>query len=96
MDLLLIVSTPQSGPIATELGKAALRAGLNWGVFLTNDGVRNFSDHVFADTIAKANRAIACHESWAQHMGDTPCPVETGSQTNNSTLVGEAAHIVSL
>jgi len=29
-------------------------------------------------------------------MGDKPCPVEIGSQTNNSTMVGNVDKVISL
>ncbi len=96
MNLLIVISTAQSGPIADALGRAAQRAGITWGVFFTNDGVCTLSDQNFVETINGASKAIACAESWQQHMGEAACPVEAGSQTNNSALVGEAEHIVSL
>ena len=96
MNLLIIVTTPRSGPIAAALGKAALRANITWAVFFTNDGVTTLSDLEFVETILGANKAVACTESWQLHMGDAACPVEEGSQTNDSALVGEAEHIVSL
>jgi hypothetical protein len=43
-----------------------------------------------------AERVVVCEHSWARFMGDTPCPVELGSQTQNSIMVGEADRIVSL
>ncbi len=96
MELLIVISTPQSAPIARGLGDAALRAGIGWGVFLTNDGVRVLSDPAIARTLSKATSAYVCKESWKKHMGDDECPVELGSQTHNSELAGEAKRIVSL
>ena len=96
MEILIVISTPQSAGIARGLAEAALRAGLGWGVFLTNDGVRVLSDRTVADTLVKATSAIVCKESWKKHMGDAECPVELGSQTHNSELAGEANHIISL
>ena len=96
MEILIVISTPQSAKIAKGLGEAALRAGIGWGVFLTNDGVRILSDHSVAETLSKATSAIVCKESWKKHMGDAECPVELGSQTHNSELAGDAKRIVSL
>jgi len=96
MELLIIVSTPQSGQIAKGLGEAALRTGITWGVFLTNDGVCILSDQALVETLSKATHAIACKDSWEHYMGESECPVELGSQTNNSELAGEAKRIVSL
>lgn len=96
MDLLIIVSTEKSGAIADALGQAATRAGLNWAVFFTNDGVKTLTNQSFCGTLNKASTAIACQESWRQHIGDSPCPIQSGSQTSNSELVGNANRIISL
>ena len=96
MDLLIIVSTPKSGAIADALGQAANRARVDRAAFFTNDGVKTLADTGLCETLTRASRAIACHDSWRQHMGDTTCPIESGSQTSNSELVGSATRIVSL
>lgn len=96
MELLIVISTPQSAKVAKGLGDAARRAGIDWGVFLTNDGVRILSDPAVAQTLSKASSAYVCKESWKHNMGDAECPVEPGSQTHNSELAGEAKRIVSL
>ena len=41
-------------------------------------------------------RAVVCEESWHRFCGDAACPVELGSQTVNSALMGEAKKVVSL
>ena len=96
MDLLIVISTQEAANIARGLGKAALRAMLIWGVFLTNDGMRVLSDPAIANTLSQATSAIVCKESWKRYMGDAECPVDLGSQTHNSELAGEAQRIVSL
>jgi len=96
MDLLIVISTHQAANIARGLGEAALRAKLNWCVFLTNDGVRVLSDPAIANTLSQAATAVVCKESWKRYMGDAECPVDLGSQTHNSELAGEAQRIVSL
>jgi len=47
-------------------------------------------------TLEQASRAVACTESWRRFRGDAPCSVESGSQTVNSALMGEARRVVSL
>ncbi len=96
LELLIIISTPESGDIANELGKAARRRDINWAVFFTNDGVLTLADREFAKTVSSASQAIVCQESWQHHMAACDCPVELGSQTNNSALASKAQHIVSL
>ena len=46
--------------------------------------------------VGGAARAVVCEESWHRFCPDSPCPVELGSQTVNSALMGEAQRVVSL
>lgn len=96
MDLLMIVSTPEAEPIALGLAEAANRSDARWGVFFTNDGVKALGNSELAAALSSADPCVACQDSWQHHMGDAPCPVELGSQTNNSLAVADAARIVSL
>jgi len=96
MDLLMIVSTPRAEPIALGLAGAAGRSEVDWGVFFTNDGVKALASADLVAALSSATFSIACQESWQHHMGEVPCPVELGSQTNNSLAVADAAKIVSL
>ncbi len=96
MDLLIIVSHPGAGEILKPLARALERAGTDWAVFLTNDGVRVLADPMLVEALDSASHKIACHDSWQRFGGDLACPVTLGSQTNNSELVGNAARIVSL
>ncbi len=96
MELLIIISTPSSTPIALGLARAANRAGIKWAVFFTNDGVNILQRPDVAEAMAGATTAVACQESWQSFMGDLPCPVQLGSQTNNSLLVSQTRRIISL
>ena len=96
MEILLMLTHPDAGPVAAGLARACDRAGIEWGVFVTNDGVRALADSATAEALGRAPRAIVCQESWSAHMQGAPCPLTEGSQTNNSALVAEAARVVSL
>lgn len=96
MDVLLHVTNPDSARIGAALARACKRAGIVWGCFLTNDGVRTLADPVFVDALRGASRAVACEHSWHRHMGGTSCAVELGSQTDNSALMAQARRLVSL
>lgn len=96
MKLLIVVSTDQSGPILTPLARACLRSGAKWGCFFTNDGVKLLGDGGLAALLGQADQAVACDHSWLRFMGDRPCPVELGSQTNHSALVGSAENVLTL
>lgn len=96
MEILLHISTAEAGPVARPLAEACRRAGIAWGCFLTNDGVRLLDDAGFAAALGGAARAAVCEHSWQAHMPGRDCPVELGSQTVNSALMAEAAKVVSL
>ena len=96
LDLLLIISTPDSARVLLPLAGACQRRGLRWSCFFTNDGVRVLEDPAMVHSIRCADDLIACEHSWARFEGGTPCPVTLGSQTNNSALVGRAAKVIGL
>jgi len=96
MNLLFVVSTPKAGRILLPMVAACRRKGLEWGLFFTNDGVQALADPKMVEATRCAQHAIVCEHSWDRFMGDKECPVELGSQTQNSMMVGEADHIVSL
>ena len=96
MDLLVIVSSADAGPILEPLAQACGRAGADWSLFVTNDGVKTLTDPAVAAALGSARQAYACKESWSQHCDGQTCPVELGSQTNNSELAGAAMRVVSL
>lgn len=96
MDLLLHVSSADALPIALPLARALTRRNLAWGCFLTNDGVRLLDDARFVEALATSVKAAVCEHSWDRYMPGCDCPLERGSQTLNSALMGEAARTLSL
>ncbi len=94
--VLIHVSTPASGAIAVALAGACRRAGIAWSCFFTNDGVKVLADEAVAAALGAAARAVACEKSWEEFMGGAACPVELGSQTINSALMGEADKVIGL
>lgn len=97
MDVMVHVTTPESGPIASPLMRALSRAGIDWGCFVTNDGVRLLRDDAFVTALAGARRAVVCEHSWEKAGGTAPdCPIELGSQTINSAMMADAARLISL
>lgn len=96
MQLLIVVSTPQAGPILVGLIEACRRRGAECGVFFTNDGVKSLGDAAVRTVMRWADRAVVCENSWDRHMEGQNCPVERGSQTDNSLMAGHASKIVSL
>ncbi|WP_275099076.1 hypothetical protein [Sedimenticola hydrogenitrophicus] len=96
MSLLFIVSTPGAGRLLLPLVAACQRKGARWSCFFTNDGVNNLADPDIKEATRCALRVVVCEHSWARYMGEKICPVELGSQTQNSIMVGEAERIISL
>jgi len=96
MELLLLITNPEAGAIASGLAGACQRAGIDWAVFLTNDGVKVLGDDAVASALKRAGSAIVCQDSWRLHMAGHSCPLELGSQTSNSALVSQAMRVVSL
>jgi len=96
MDLLIIISNPNSGPIITPLAEACGRAGLKWAAFFTNDGVSTLMNDDLVNALNTASDAAVCQESWALHMNDKECPITLGSQTTNSALVSQTDRVLSL
>lgn len=96
MDILFHVGTAAGGRLLYPLLLAAGRAGCRIGAFFTHEGVLGLRDTDLAAVLAHAERAVVCEESWHKFCPDLHCPVEAGSQTTNSALMGEAKKVVSL
>jgi hypothetical protein len=96
MEILFHVSTAGGGQLLTPLAAAAARAGVDFGAFFTHEGVIGLGDPALLAALAPARRAVVCEESWHLFCPGLPCPVEAGSQTINSVLMGAAKKVVSL
>lgn len=95
MEILFHVTTEAGARLLVPLARACRRGGHGFGAFFTHEGVRGLAD---ADLLAalEGARAVVCEESWHRYRANARCPVELGSQTVNSTLVGTARRVVSL
>lgn len=96
MDILFHVATAEGARILLPLARACRRAGRSFACFFTNDGVAGLNSEALQEALRHAERAAACEESWHRFGRDEPCPIELGSQTANSALMGEAARVISL
>lgn len=96
MELMLHVTSADSAPLLLPLARACGRAGVAWGCFFTNDGVRALADQAIVAALASAAKAQVCEHSWTHHMGTGTAPVELASQTANSAMMAEAKRVVSL
>ena len=94
--ILFEVSSGDAASVLVPLARACDRNAVTWSCFFTGDGVKTLvRDDVLA-MVTGAAKAAVCEVSWERHMGDRSCPVEIGSQTNNSAMVGEVEKVVSL
>ncbi len=96
MDILFHVSTPEGGHFLLPLAQSCRRVGCTFGAFFTHEGVLGLKDATLQAALKAATQAVVCEESWHRFCGESPCPVEQGSQTVNSAMMGEARRVVSL
>lgn len=93
---MCVVSTRGSASVLAPLLGACCRRGIDWGCFFTNDGVKVLADAAVLEHLSVATRAVVCDASWTRYMAGRDCPVELGSQTDHSAMLGEARRVVSL
>ena len=96
MDLMYIVSHRDALPVLLPLLRASKRRGVQWSCFFTDSGVEALDSQELQNLLSCAAKAVACEFSWERYRAGTHCPIEAGSQTNNSAMTAEARHIVSL
>lgn len=96
MDILFHVSTAGGGRFLLLLAQGCRRAGCEFGAFFTHEGVLGLKDTALQAALESASQAVVCEESWHRYCGDAACPVEQGSQTANSAMMGDARRVVSL
>jgi len=96
VDILIHMTSRDGVTLATQLARALTRRNASWGCFVTNDAVLAADDPDFVATLAGAAEAVVCEHSWDLHMAGKDCPFRRGSQTINSSLMADAARVVSL
>lgn len=96
MNILFHISTAPGGALLLPLAQAAKRANASFAAFFTHEGVTGLNNDALRAVLGDAQRVVVCEESWHRYCPNSPCPVETGSQTINSALMGEAEKVVSL
>lgn len=96
MDILFHVSTADGGRFLLPLAQSCRRVGCAFGAFFTHEGVLGLKDAGLQAALESATQAVVCEESWHRYCGDAACPVEQGSQTVNSAMMGDARRVVSL
>jgi len=96
MKIMFEVSSRDAANVLVPLARACDRNAVTWSCFFTGDGVETLAREEVLATMVGAAKAAACEVSWERHMGGKACPVEIGSQTNNSAMVGDIDKVISL
>lgn len=96
MQLMYLVSNGKALDVLLPLLRASKRLDMEWGCFFTDSGVETLDNPEVRELLASASQAVACEYSWERYRGDRTCPIESGSQTNNSAMTAQARHVVSL
>jgi hypothetical protein len=96
MKIMFEVSSRDAANVLVPLARACDRNAVTWSCFFTGDGVETLAREEVLAAMVGAVKAAACEVSWERHMGAKACPVEIGSQTNNSAMVGDIDKVISL
>jgi hypothetical protein len=96
VDLMYTVSSRDALPVLLPLLRASKRRSVRWACFFTDSGVEALDSEELRGLLSCATQAVACEYSWERYRGGQACPIESGSQTNNSAMTAEAKHLVSL
>lgn len=96
MDILFHATAPESARLLHPLVEAARRCGISFACFFTHESVLGLGNEALLTALRAAERAVVCEESWHRFCPGLACPLESGSQTSNSALMGEARKVVSL
>jgi hypothetical protein len=96
MNILFHVTTASGGELLLPLLLAAQRAEASVAAFFTHEGVQGLKNVDLVAALKSAERAVVCEESWHRFCPAVDCPIENGSQTINSALMGDAEKVVSL
>lgn len=96
MTILFTIGHPHAAPALLGLVGACVRAGVPYSCFFTGEGVHLLRNADVCGAATDAVRAVVCEYSWARYAADQTSPVELGSQTDHSGMMGEADRVVSL
>jgi hypothetical protein len=96
MKILFVISHPESTQALIGLTNACSRRNQSFFCFFTGDGVKLLNDANVNEAIGFAEKAIACEFSWAKYFPNQSAPIEEGSQTDHSAMIGAVDKVVSL
>ena len=95
VEVLFLVSRPESGPILRGLLRACARRKTPCACFFTGAAAVLAVDPEIGALVRESPRSAVCEDSW-ERFGHGECPMHLGSQTDNSAMAAVARRIVSL
>lgn len=96
MRILFVVSHPKSTQALIGLTDACARRQQSFLCFFTGEGVEILNDAKVLAAIGSAEKAVVCEFSWGKYFPDQSAPIEEGSQTDHSAMIGTVDRVVSL
>lgn len=96
MKLLFVISHPKTGDALKGLIGACRRDRISFDCFFTGEGVGQIHDLETINLLGDAEQAIVCEYSWDKEFPEHQAPIERGSQTDHSKMIGVADRVVSL
>ena len=95
MEILFLVSRPESAPLLRAFLRACVRRQIEWSCFFTGPAAALALDPDISPLLKGSTGSAVCEYSW-ERFGSGHCPIALGSQTDNSALAATAHRIVSL
>lgn len=96
MTILFVLSHPDATSALSGLSAACRRKGQSYALFFTGDGVSLLRDKKTLTSTSDSERAVVCEYSWNRYFQCENPPIEQGSQTDLSAMIGTADKVVSL
>jgi hypothetical protein len=96
VNLLIIISRSTSVSALIGFCGACLRRNQPYSCFVTGDGVHVLRNPNVARMLKESRHAVVCEYSWSRLFPHEAPPIEEGSQTDHSAMIGEADQVLSL
>jgi len=94
--LLIVISAPTPAVVLVGIAGACQRKDLSYSCFVTGAGVQSLREPDVVNALKGAARSVVCEYSWSRYFPDLTAPIEEGSQTDHSAMIGEANRVISL
>lgn len=96
VNLLIVISRSTSISALIGFCGACERRNQPYNCFVTGDGVRVLRNPEVSSMLRASKHAVVCEYSWSRLFPHEAPPIEEGSQTDHSAMIGEADKVLSL